>query len=354
MTIFFWKRRGLDSFAEAIRPELHGIATPEPSPQLLDRILASRAAGARVILPEATAARPVFARYVSVAAVIAAAVLVMIYGVASSRSDDIVSVSGLFGREAYAQTVLNVDRPALPLAVFVPGKAIRPMTLEFTRRVRNPANVVTSEASNMLVITAATVEGIPAWEVATPAHNVVAARQSNVEAETVFVARTNLKMLRRSVHVSPYSRYQRINIQQSFHNDSVTGRMNTDGPSIGAGRTFARRLRPEFGPYISDVIGPIALMGSPLSPTWKRSASLLGWAVIPKDIFYPIVLRVEGEDRVKVPAGTFDCWRISIRLREKQIMYWARKSDGLGVRVLDESNPTTNGTRETVLRRIVQ
>src|SRR5690349_1147158 len=122
MTFFFWKRRGLDSFAEAIRPELQSIATPEPPPELLDRILASRAAGARVILPEVTASRPVFARYVGIAAVFAAAVLVVVYGVASSRSEDIVSVSGLFGREAYAQTVFNVDRPALPLAVFVPGK----------------------------------------------------------------------------------------------------------------------------------------------------------------------------------------------------------------------------------------
>lgn len=353
MTIFFWRRRGLDSFAEAIRPELQSIATPQPSPELLDRILASRAAGARVILPEPRVARPVLARYASIGAVIAAAVLIVVYGVESSRSEDIVSVSGLFGREAYAQTVLNVDRPALPNALFAPGAAMRPMTLEFTRRIRNSARQLTSETTDTLDISAASVEGTPAWKLATQAHNVVAA-QPNVAAETVYIARANLKMLRRSVHVSPYSRYQRINIQQSFRGDSVTGRMNTDGPSIGAGRPIARRLRPEFGPYISDAMGPIALMGTPLSLTWKRSASLLGWAVIPKDIFYPFELRVEGEERVKVPAGTFDCWRISIRLPEKQITYWARKSDGLGVRVLDESNTTTKGTREVVLRRIVQ
>jgi hypothetical protein len=344
----------LDSFAEAIRPELQSIPTPEPSPELLDRIIASRAAGARVILPEVPAeSRRVFATYASVAAVIAAAVVVVVYGVSTSRSEDVVSVSGLFGREAYAQPVVNADRPALPFAVFAPGSAIRPMKLEFRRRVHDSVKQLTTETTDTLTVTASNIEGTAAWKLATLTH-IIGTQQPSVEAETVYVARTNLKLLRRSVHVSPYSRFERINIQQSFRGDSVTGRMNTDGPSIGAGRAIARRLRPEFGPYISDAMAPLALMGTPLSATWKRSASLIGWAVIPKDIFYPIELRVDGADRVTVPAGTFDCWRISIRLPDKQITYWARKSDGLGVRVLDESNTTTKGTREVVLRRVVE
>jgi hypothetical protein len=37
-----------------------------------------------------------------------------------------------------------------------------------------------------------------------------------------------------------------------------------------------------------------------------------------------------------------------------EISYWIRKSDGLGVRVLDERNAATTGTRETVLRRVTE
>ena len=39
MRLCCWRRRALLDFADAIRPELRALMTPEPSPQLLDRIL---------------------------------------------------------------------------------------------------------------------------------------------------------------------------------------------------------------------------------------------------------------------------------------------------------------------------
>src|SRR5262249_10280139 len=154
----------------------------------------------------------------------------------------------------------------------------------------------------------------------------VVAAQHRVETETLYVARADLRLLARAIHVSPYSRFDRINIQQRFRGDSVTGRMTTDGPSIGAGRAIARRLRPELGPYLTNAFAPLALMAVPVSATWSGSAALLGWAVIPRDIMLPIELSVEGEERLAVPAGTFDCWRLSIRSGGGKIGYWIRKS----------------------------
>ncbi len=62
---------------------------------------------------------------------------------------------------------------------------------------------------------------------------------------------------------------------------------------------------------------------------------------------------MQGEERVTVPAGTFDCWRISIRLGGREIGYWARKRDGLGVRIID--HPTSDArTLETVLVRVTE
>jgi len=53
--MWFAKRdRDLESFAEAIRPELAMLLVPGASGDLRDRILADRAAGARVILPSAS------------------------------------------------------------------------------------------------------------------------------------------------------------------------------------------------------------------------------------------------------------------------------------------------------------
>jgi hypothetical protein len=196
-------------------------------------------------------------------------------------------------------------------------------------------------------------DGTPAWRITSRLRELVDT-QPRVETETLYVARRDLRFLSRAVHVSPYSRFERINIQQRFQGDSVTGRMTTDGPSIGAGRAIARRLRPELGPYLTGAFVPLALMTVPVSATWSASAGLLGWAVIPRDVYTPIELRVKGEESLTVPAGTFDCWRLSIRFSDGELSYWIRKSDGLGVRVLDERNAATTGTREAVLRRITE
>jgi hypothetical protein len=172
------------------------------------------------------------------------------------------------------------------------------------------------------------------------------------EVETLYIARSDLRLLHRTIGVSPFRRWQRIDIRQHFQGDRLTGRMTTDGPSIGAGRPIARTLRPAFGPYFSDVFAPVLFMAVPLSSTWKGSASLLGWAVIDSDVFTPVELRVEGEERIAVPAGTFDCWRISVRFAGERMVYWVRRSDGLGVRLLDDLNVPARGTREVVLTRI--
>ena len=74
---------------------------------------------------------------------------------------------------------------------------------------------------------------------------------------------------------------------------------------------------------------------------------MLGWAVKDDDVFMRIDVRVEGEDVVTVPAGRFDCWRLSIRFSGGLVSYWARKSDGVGVRAIEREASGT--TREVVL-----
>jgi hypothetical protein len=71
----------------------------------------------------------------------------------------------------------------------------------------------------------------------------------------------------------------------------------------------------------------------------------MGWAVRDDDVFYPIDLQVEGEEQVIVPAGRFECWRLSLRFAGRRFDYWVRKTDGLGIRLQDP-------TREFVLTRI--
>ena len=355
MRLFFWRRRALSDFADAIRPELETIATPDPSPQLLDRILASRAAAVRVILPEPVTLRASPAKRTIAAIVVAATLLFLVLPLIRVRrtGDEIIASSAFFAREAFAQPLDRAGRAGLAPITFARPNAIRPLALEMSRRVRSATGELESESIDSLSLIADDVDGTPAWRVTSRTREVVRT-QHRVESETLYVARADLRMLRRAVHVSPYSRFERINIQQRFHGDSVTGRMTTDGPSIGAGRPIARRLRPELAPFLTDAFAPVALMAAPASATWSGSVTVLGWAVIPRDVFVPIELRVVGEERITVPAGTFDCWRASIRLGGQEISYWMRKSDGLGVRVLDERDAATKGTRETLLTRVTE
>jgi hypothetical protein len=77
---------------------------------------------------------------------------------------------------------------------------------------------------------------------------------------------------------------------------------------------------------------------------------------VPADITYPIALRLLGEDRVTVPAGTFDCWRLSVRFGStedrvritRSQTLWVRRSDGLLVRSRDTTH-TPGRVEEIVL-----
>jgi hypothetical protein len=64
------------------------------------------------------------------------------------------------------------------------------------------------------------------------------------------------------------------------------------------------------------------------------------------DVSFPARLRVLAEERVTVPAGTFDCWKVAVEASAGMQTYWVRKADGVGVRALFERD---NLVRELVL-----
>jgi hypothetical protein len=167
------------------------------------------------------------------------------------------------------------------------------------------------------------------------------------QVDSLLLRRTDLRLLRHTAAVEPYLRYDRIVIRQRFVGDSVVGHMNAFGAdATPAGRPIARRLLPQWGPYIDDAATPVLLSATDHHEGWAASASLLGWAVRDGDVFFPFEMRVTGSDRIPVPAGVYDCWRVLIRLPAQEVTVWVRKSDGVSVRVLE----TRAGvTRENVL-----
>ena len=348
---FPWRASSLDDFLEALRPELQTLETPRPSEALKARILASRAAGVRAILPDAapsTRRSPRRAFGLAIAATLIVALLPFGLWRSSARAGEFAS-PGLFGLAALAQTTHDVQPPIEPLRASAAGR-LRPLSAAYAMVSSESSGRLLEADSMTLTVRADSLDGMRAWRVAWLGRT-LNDDKPETHRETAYVAAADLRLLRRDIHVEPYRRFQRINVYQRFDGDSVSGRMNTEGPSIGEGRSFRRLLPPEVGPHLTETIAPMYLMAVSLQPGWRGRASLLGWAVRDDDVLVPVEFRVEGEESIEVPAGRFDCWRLSWRVGDRRLDYWARKSDGLAVRILDPRHPGTDRMHEMLLVR---
>ena len=342
--IWFSKRdRALKVFAEAIRPELGALRTPPASPELRDRILTDRATGARVILPTERAARRPVTRYFLAAVLVIAALLALPLSREmrdETRDAQPAMLLSYFGGVARAEEAPVVE-PRVPPAVPVQAERVHAGTLEYLRVWNDSSGRVTKRSTRLLSVSGDTANGIAAWRVVESARDSVAG--GSATAETLLVAQRDLRLLARAVHVRPYRRWNGINIQQRIAGDSVNGRMTLD--DVPGRRLIARRLSHTYAPYVADVFAPIYLAAVPLHPQWEGRVAVLGWAVVPNDVFLPVELRVTGEERAEVPAGRFDCWRLTVSYSGGAFDYWVRKSDGIAVRTVENQR---DGLRRVV------
>jgi len=333
--------RQLDAFADAIRPELAGFDAPAPSSDLRDRILRDRAAGARVILPADRAVRSsVLRRVAAAAALVAAALAIPLYRATRDRSPEArpIALFSFIGGVAHAEQPAGA--PRLPAVVVEHPERLQPQSLVYRRELRDTADRVTKVVESRLSVTADTTHGVAVWRLVSSATSVGAAAPET-KTETLFVDRRDLRLHARAVHVRPYRRWQGIQIQQRMSGDSVNGRMTLD--DVHGMRRIARRLPADYAPYLSDVLAPVYFSTVSLDARWRGSLTLLGWAVVPMDVLHPVELRVTGEERVHVPAGTFDCWKIAIRHGAGGLDYWVRKSDGVAVQAVNDYDASAGG-----------
>lgn len=328
-----------DLFDERLRLAARATRTPDAPPDLIARVIAERAEGRRAILPAEGASRQSRGRLVfgvAVAAAIAAGVILLAPHIVQYSPDatDDAFVSPLYA----AQTSRTPSAPALS---GVDGTRIHAGRYAYRVVYVDSSGRATPDGDGSIVLSLATTDGAPAWRVEHVAHSIVDG-QRRTEAETLLVSRRELRPITRVVHVQPYRRYSVINIDQRFVGDSVLGTMTTDG---GVRRPIAHRLPSAFGPYLSDGLAPLGLAGVPLSSSWRGSLSVIGWAVVPRDVFYPATLEVVGDERITTPLGTFDCWKLNIVAGSEHRIEWVRKSDGVGVRSLDTAG-TPRGHRQ--------
>lgn len=336
----FWLRfrdRGVDDFADAIRPELKELETPKARGELLDRIIASRNAGARVILPhEAPPVAPWLQRYIGAFAAVIAAVIIGSVLLTRRNGDEMASARSWFVGAAYAQTPGDAIPP---VRATTPG-SLHPFSISYTRTVDGKQTTVIDVSMRR-----DSVGTIPAWRIVSSRRST---QRTSTSIDSVHIAADDLRMLRVIAREAPYHSFASIRIAQSFDGLHVWGDMNAERErGADAHRTFDRRLPASGTPYAADALGAIHMMGVSLSPAWKGRLAILGWAVRDDDISTTLIMRVDGEERVRVPAGEFECWRIAIDVSGERQYYWVRKSDGLGIK----SRADGKEVREIVLQR---
>lgn len=337
------RRRANDAFAEAIEPELRALRTPPATPELRDRILADRRAGTRVILPVGRVTRRATSRYVIAAVVVVAAVLTLpLYRGRPGDTLELPPASQFFYFDGVARAEESPAQVRLPPAIPSHPERVHPATLEYLRVWQDSNARVTTKMSSLLSVRA---DG-SSWQVISTRRELTSAPEA-ITAETLVVARSDLRLVSRAVHVRPYRRWQGINIEQHFAGDSVTGRMTLDG--VDGMRPIARRLPPSEAPYISDAFAPVFFTSAPLDRSWRGRVTVLGWAVVPNDVMRSATLRVTGEEEVRVPAGRFDCWRLEVAYSGGSFAYWIRKADGIAIRT--EERQRDGGRRIVTLER---
>ncbi|HEV8498509.1 MAG TPA: hypothetical protein VGQ56_16655 [Gemmatimonadaceae bacterium] len=80
------------------------------------------------------------------------------------------------------------------------------------------------------------------------------------------------------------------------------------------------------GTMVSSAMLETALRLLPLQTGWEDSTTALSITLSATGII-PTRFTVIGEDRVRVPAGTFDCWVVAVHADAARGLYWVTKRD---------------------------
>jgi hypothetical protein len=339
--------RRLAGFTQRLGNAASRLPAPKPSELVLSRALASRSGGLRVILPsEAEAHRASGGRrFASIAPVVAAAAVLLLLMYGRERGPDAHSINELLLAGWMPRTAEAAQKSVALGAV---SHVLQPLAATYQRRfIDSTASRVTG--AGLLDVRVARAGAANTWILTSAWHDLTAIddmQNARVWAESLTVAGSTLAPVSRAVHVTPYRRFAGINIRQTFQGDSVIGEMTLTASDTR--RPIARDLRAQRGRIIAgEVASPLYFMGVPLFAGAEFEASVLGWAVVDRDVFTSMHMRVVGSDPIETPAGTFDCWKIAITAGNSAHFHWVRKSDHLGV--LTQRSVGDGRTREIVL-----
>ncbi len=292
---------------------LRALPTPEPGPELRGRIVASRAAGSRVILP--TGDKQInWGFAIRVAVGIAAAVLFAVNIFPRDRDDQegLASSANAFwwASEAVAQEpggkryvasypVADLDRARLGAGRWV-----------FQSRVIIDGFTTDTVTGDTLAITAGDYGGKAVWQIA----NRWGSRYF-VARDTLIVEQQTLRPLRRA---GAERRLQRPGGAPRAFEFPTAGHSGplllTSIPAGYAGSQLHPFMRPALGILHYLYLEPV-LQTLPLHDGWRGSVYVSwSWRAQTDPNPIPLDLRVVDREMQTVPAGTFECWKVELQV----------------------------------------
>ena len=319
--------------------ELRSIPAPEPSKDLLERILASRAAGVRVALPHERS--PVSRRAaLLLTAAAAAGILVMTTRGGDRRPvapeigyQDIAAGLSFWPPDAMAQEAGPPRRPR-----YEPVHNLRVARAHggtWTYRTCTVFDDVLTNCRSRLTITISEAkwEGRPAWLTSQQEKSVRHGSSDTTDTfrtplDTAYFEPATLRPIYAAlggVKFRLVRRFTRDSVREAFDIGSAHPRSWRTNASIPGARDAPLVLR------WARVDLTLLLQVLPLDRGWRGSMYSLGF-VGPdpsKTGFVPIDLRVVGSGRIDVPAGRYDCWKLQLHDgQEGALTLWATKDRG--------------------------
>jgi hypothetical protein len=321
---------------------LRQSGAPEPPPGLLQRILDSRAAGVRVPLPRL--GRDYTRWLVGGFAASAALALVLNAGGHDRPSigggadyQDIAAALSFWPRAAMAQHAGPARTPRYDLVDRV--DASRVLAGTWTYDICATTDDVLTKCGSRLTIMVREAEraGQPVWQMV---QHLAELRDWSSTKDTIYVPPDTTYVARKTLRPLYWSLTgDRIRVVRQFTPDSLREAVDIAGAHPRSWRASARlpgaadeALVVRWARF--DVA--LLLQALPLARGWQGSVysvGLIGRAPGTSP-FPPLDLRVVGSERVDVPAGRFDCWRVEMRIGdETPVTLWASKERRLLIKM---------------------
>jgi hypothetical protein len=302
--------------------EMHSAA---PSAHQLEVILARRDRGDRVVIPgtsHSRAALPLILPLLAVAASVLFLIVFLTRSTRPARDDEQRLRAGL---SVLAPTMLAAQGSARPSFAEIGdsiGLRLRPGLWLYSKQTPD-SMVPSSDTLDAYSITRTEYAGKPAWLLL---EGTKAPGHPPVFADSTWVSRGGLEVLSHRYPLSPDTTLEEI-YQADQVRRGVTTRGHTSWTAVAIDTA---RYRIVAGANIGWVRLLAVLQAVELSPTWESSVSTVG---IPESGTAGrrwIDLKVYGEGAVVVPAGRYDCWKVSFSPRNYGFFFWVSK-DGSGV-----------------------